>query len=129
MSMEDNVARLHFFSATSVSRLLAREGLETVAAATDVRLDARYADSLQVIARPFSAPTWSSTLLSDHPALAGETEIVVWGAGSLAKELLANFFDPRRIAFFIDGDIAKQDPLCLARPVRAPDALGSKPRT
>jgi SAM-dependent methyltransferase len=129
LPIDDNLAHLHFFSATSLTRLLAGQGLEIVAAATDVRLDARYADSLQVIARPFSPPSWSPTLLSDHPALAGETEIVVWGAGSLAKELLANFFDARRIAFFIDRDIAKHEALCLGRPVRGPDALGPHPRT
>jgi len=94
-----------------------------------VRLDARCADSLQVIARPFQMPTWSKTFLSDHSALIGENEIVVWGAGSLAYEILANFFDATRIAFFIDRNVAKQGSLCLGRPVRGPEALGHAPRT
>ena len=129
LPIDDNRSHYHFFSPTSLAWLLARNGLQTVAAATDVRLDARYADSLQVVARPFHVPTWSRTLLSDHPALNGETEIVVWGAGSLADELLANYFDPARIAFFVDRDPAKKGALCLGRPIHDPDALGSSPRT
>jgi SAM-dependent methyltransferase len=129
LPLDDNRAHLHFFSLASMTRMLAAAGLDAVAAATDVRLDARYGDSLQVIARPFHAPGWSRTLLSDHPAIAGERDIVVWGAGSLAEELLANFFDRDRIAFFIDRDSAKQQGLCLGRPVRPPECLGNAPRT
>ncbi len=129
LPLDDNRAHLHFFSASSLSRLLARQGLETIAAASDVRLDARYMDSLQLMARPFRLPTWSTSWLSDHPALRGENEIVVWGAGSLAEEVLANFFDASRIAFFIDRDPAEHDSARLGRPVRGPGALGSEPRT
>jgi 2-polyprenyl-3-methyl-5-hydroxy-6-metoxy-1,4-benzoquinol methylase len=129
LAIDDNRAHLHFFSPASLTRLLARHRLETVATATDVRLDARYADSLQVMARAFRTPQWSSTSLSDHPALSGEAPIVVWGAGSLAEEVLANFFDVARIAFFIDRNVAKQGGLCLGRPVRGPEALGDEPRT
>lgn len=129
LPLDDNRAHLHFFSLASMTRMLADAGLDAVAAATDVRLDARYADSLQVIARPFLAPARSRTLLSDHPAIAGERDIVVWGAGSLAEELLANFFDVDRIAFFVDRDSAKQRGLCLGRPVRPPECLGTSPRT
>ena len=129
LAIDDNRSHLHFFSASSLVRMLANAGLETIATATDVRLDARYADSLQVVARRFETPTWSTTSLSDHPLLAGETGIVVWGAGSLADELLANVFDPGRIDFFIDRDPAKAGTRCLGREVRAPDALGDEPRT
>lgn len=129
LPIDDNLTHLHFFSPASLLRMLAAQGLETIAVATDVRLDARYADSLQVMVRPFHTPAWSRTLLSDHPSLDGEDGIVVWGAGSLAEEVLANFFDPARIAFFIDRDVEKQGGLCLDRPVRGPDALGRAPRT
>ena len=129
LPIDDNRAHLHFFSITSMTRLLAGVGLDCVAAATDVRLDARYADSLQVVGRPFQTPAWSKALLSDHVAIVGERDIVVWGAGSLAEEILANFFDPGRIAFFVDRDSAKQQRLCMGRPVRAPECLGTAPRT
>src|SRR5207248_112475 len=78
LPIDDNRAHLHFFCLSSMSRLLAEEGLETAAAATDVQLDARYADSLQVIARPFRLPAWSPSLLSQHQALDGNERIVVW---------------------------------------------------
>jgi len=130
LPIDDNSSHLHFFSATSLTRLLASQGLETIAAATDVRLDARYADSLQVMARAFRAPSWNPHFLSDHPALAGADEIIIWGAGSLAEEMLANFFDPARISFFVDRDTRKQGGTCLGRPVRDPSALiGKEPVT
>lgn len=129
MPIDDNRSHLHFFSATSLTCLLANAGLETVATATDIRLDARYADSLQVMARRFQAPRWSRTLLSDRPELADANDLVVWGAGSLAEELLANFFDPARIDFFIDRNPAKLGAEVLGRPVRGPEALGRTPRT
>jgi hypothetical protein len=92
-------------------------------------VDVRCPDALRVLARGFTVPTWSKTMLSDHPLLDGESEIVVWAAGGTAKALLANFFDASRIAFFIDADPRKQAELCLGRPVRPPEALGFKPRT
>jgi len=129
LPIDDNRSHLHFFGATSLTRLLARAGLETVATATDVRLDARYADSLQIMARRFHTPRWSGTLISDRPELAEAKTVVVWGAGSLAEELLANFFDPAKIDFFIDGNPAKLGSEVLGRQVRGPDALGAAPRT
>jgi SAM-dependent methyltransferase len=129
LPIDDNICHIHFFSVSSISRMLASEGLETVAAATGVRLDARCNDALQVMARPFSAPTWSPTMLSDRPVFAGENEIVAWGAGGLAQVLLANYFDVDRIAFFVDRDPAKQGTTCLGRPVRSPDAMTGAPRT
>jgi SAM-dependent methyltransferase len=129
LPIDDNRAHVHFFSATSLTRLLANSGLVTVAAATDVLLDARYADSLQVMARRFEPPRWSATLLSDRLASTHPEAMVVWGAGSLAEELLANFFDPAKIDFFIDRNPAKLGTEVLGRPVRGPDALGRKPRT
>lgn len=129
LPIDDNRSHLHFFSASSLTRMLAREGLETIATATDVRLDARYADSLQVVARPFAVPAWTGTILSDHPAIVGENAVVVWGAGSLAEEVLANFFDPARIDYFIDRNPEKHGSTCLGRPVNGPDALGREPRT
>jgi SAM-dependent methyltransferase len=129
LPIDDNRSHLHFFGVASLTRLLAGAGLETVATATDARLDARYADSLQVVARRFRTPQWSRTLLSDRPELAETERVVVWGAGSLADELLANFFDPDKIDFFVDKNPARQGAEVLGRPVRGPDQLGRAPRT
>lgn len=129
LPIDDNRSHLHFFSATSLARLLANHGLEIIATETDAWLDARYADSLRVVARPFTAPRWQPALLSDHPALAGDETIVIWGAGSLTDEMLANFFDPARIDFFIDRDPAKQGTSVLGCPVKSPAELGTVPRT
>ncbi len=130
LPIDDNSSHLHFFSVTSLTRLLANSGLDVIAAATDVRLDARYSDSLQVIARPFQIPTWNSDILSNHPALAPDTSIIVWGAGSLVDEILANFLDPKKVDFFVDRDPGKQGTRRLGRPVRTPEALaGESKRT
>lgn len=129
LPIDDNRSHLHFFSTTSLARLLAETGLEVLATETGAILDSRYADSLRVAARGFHLPCWRPGFLSDHPRLMGESDIVVWGAGSLADELLANFFDPARIAFFIDRSPAKQGNLCLGRPVKGPESLGAEPRT
>jgi SAM-dependent methyltransferase len=123
LPIDDNRSHLHFFSVRSLSHLLAAEGLDTVATLTDARLDARYADSLRLVARRFRPPQWSPSLLSDQGLVRDADAIIVWGAGSLADEVLANFFDPQRIAFFIDRDPAKQGGVRLGRPVKGPDAL------
>jgi hypothetical protein len=82
-----------------------------------------------VVARRFAPPRLDDLRLDDHPALAGEP-VVVWGAGSLATELLANYLDPERIAFFVDRNPATHGAERLGRPVRAPQALiGAGPTT
>ncbi|MEO7027643.1 MAG: class I SAM-dependent methyltransferase [Caulobacteraceae bacterium] len=129
LPIDDNLCHLHFFSPSSLTRLLANEGLESAAVATGVRLDARCTDALQVIGRRFVMPDWSPSFLSDRPAFEGEREIVVWGAGGLSQVLLANYFDPACIAFFVDRDPKKQGQQCLGRPILAPEALGDRPRT
>jgi SAM-dependent methyltransferase len=129
LPLDDNRSHLHFFSVTSLTRLLANLGLEVIASATDAWLDARYADSLRVVARPFALPQAGTTRLSDHPALAGDEPIVVWGAGSLTDEMLANFFDAARIDFFVDRNPAKHGTTLLGRPVRSPADIGEAPRT
>ena len=91
----------------SLCRLLSNFGVEAVAVETGARLDARYADSLRAVGRVFSLPEWSNSLLSNHPLFEGEDKIVVWGAGSLAAEMLANFFDMSAIEYFIDKDPGK----------------------
>ena len=129
MPVDDNRSHLHFFSTSSLTWLLARFGLETIATASGVRLDARYSDSLQVMARRFRTPTWSSTMLSDHAALVDIDKIVVWGAGSLAEELIVNYFDTDKIDYFVDRNSEKVGTPCLGRPVRSPESIGEAPRT
>jgi SAM-dependent methyltransferase len=129
LPVDDNVAHLHFFSLASLTRLLANHGLDVVAVQSGARLDARYADSLRVVARRFVTPRLADLKLGEHPALAGEP-VVVWGAGSLATELLANYLDPERIAYFVDKNPATHGTERLGRPVRPPQALiGAEPTT
>jgi SAM-dependent methyltransferase len=127
LPFDDNRSHIHFFSPTSLLRLLADRGLEALDVATGARLDERYADSLRVVARPFKPPAAARRLLSER--LGEGDKLVVWGAGSLAEELLANFLDPGRIDFFIDRNPAKVGGQLLGRPVKGPDALGPAPRT
>jgi SAM-dependent methyltransferase len=123
LPIDDNVSHIHFFSLPSLTRLLAKHGLEVVAVETGARLDARYADSLRVVARRFHAPAPCALDLALHPALAGK-RLVVWGAGSVAQELLANFLAPEHIDFFVDRNADKQGGNCMGRPVKAPSVLG-----
>jgi 2-polyprenyl-3-methyl-5-hydroxy-6-metoxy-1,4-benzoquinol methylase len=129
LPFDDNASHLHFFSTTSLSRLLAAHGLEIQAAETSARLDARYADSIRIVARAFTPPQINTHLLSTLPRLADERSIVVWGAGSMAHEVLANFLNSAQIDFFIDGNASKHGSTCLGRPVLPPEALGPEPRT
>jgi trans-aconitate methyltransferase len=129
LPIDDNRFHIHFFSPASLSRLLALEGFNVIAMRTGVRLDARCTDAMQVVAQRFSIPVWSQSMISDHPDLGGDQEIVVWAAGGTANALLANFFDLSRIAFFVDRDVAKQGGLCLGRPILSPDVIGQEPRT
>src|SRR6185312_3593519 len=127
LPFDDNRSHIHFFSATSLLRLLASHGLEALDVATGERLDDRYADSLRVVARPFETPSPARRLLSER--LGQQERLVVWGAGSLAEELLANFIDIERIDFFIDRNPANVGGQGLGRPVQGPEALGAAPRT
>jgi len=129
LAIDDNRSHLHFFSTTSLCRLLSNFGLEAVAVETNARLDSRYADSLRVIAKSFTMPRWDHAMLSRDPRLESDQKVVIWGAGSLASEVIANFFDPERIDYFIDTDPAKQEQMLLGKRVQAPEALGSIPRT
>lgn len=129
LPLDDNRSHLHFFSPTSLMRLLADQGLEVLEVATGAWLDARYADSLRVAARAFSRPKWRSHFLCDRLPGAPDEKIVVWGAGSLAEEVLANFFDLARIDFFVDRNPSKHGTSCLGLPVLDPEALGAQPRT
>jgi len=122
LPVDDNVGHLHFFSLASLTRLLANHGLDVLAVEAGVRLDARYADSLRVVARRFAPPRLAELDLGSHPALVGDA-VVVWGAGSLATELLANFLAPSRIAYFVDNNAATHGSELLGRPVHPPQVL------
>lgn len=129
LPVDDNVSHLHFFSIASLTRLLAGAGLDVVSVELGARLDARYADSLRVMARPFAAPVLANLDLALAPALA-TPGLIVWGAGSLATELLGNYLEPSRIALFIDRNPAKHGTTLLGRPVHGPEALlGAAPAT
>jgi SAM-dependent methyltransferase len=158
LPFDDNRSHLHFFGASSLTRLLARHGLEAIAVETGARLDARYSDCLRVLARRHTLPAAGAALpaagaalpaagaalpaagaalpaagaappaadaalLSSHPALAGVDKLVVWGAGRMVDEMLSPYFDPARIAFFVDTDVRKQGSLRLGARVRDPAAL------
>ncbi len=127
LPLDDNLSHIHFFSVSSLSRLLIDRGLQIAAAETGAKLDARYSDSLRVVARRDAPLADFATVLSDHPALAGAGEIVIWGAGGMTDELLAHYFDPTRIAYFVDRDASKHGSTRLGAKVCCPDALKSDP--
>ena len=124
LPFDDNRSHLHFFSVSSLSRLLSAHGLDIRQAQTSAWHCARGADCLRVLATSFTVPpSATTTILSDSSLLSGENELVVWPAGNMSEELLAHFFDPSRIAFFVDSNNAKHGTVCLGRPVRSPEAI------
>ncbi len=124
LPFDDNRSHLHFFCVSSLTRLLAEHDLEVVRAETGVWYDARYSDSLRIVARPFAFPsTKPSAILSAQPILSGLPPLIVWGAGKMVPEMLAHYFDPSRIAFFVDSDLRKHGTLCMGVPVKPVAAL------
>lgn len=128
LPFDDNRSHIHFFSASSLTRLLSTNGLEVIEVRSGARLDARYSDSLQIIARPFDLPDMSWRL-SGLEAIGSEGDLVVWGAGSLVEEVLANFVNLERIACFVDRDPRKHGMTIRGKPVIAPEALPARPAT
>jgi SAM-dependent methyltransferase len=123
LPFDDNRSHIHFFSVLSLTRLLARHDFEVIAAETGARLDARYSDSLRVLAKIREVPKADARLLSNHPSLASVDKVVIWGAGRMVEEILDHYFDPARINFFIDKDARKHGTRRLGAPVRGPEAL------
>jgi 2-polyprenyl-3-methyl-5-hydroxy-6-metoxy-1,4-benzoquinol methylase len=122
LPFDDNRAHLHFFSMASLVRVAEAGGFTIQTLVSGARYDSRYPDSLRLIARAKSA-TPAVPCLADHPSLQQEPVVVIWGAGRMVDELLAHFFDPRRVAFFVDADPAKQGGQRLGRAVRPVEAL------
>jgi SAM-dependent methyltransferase len=124
---DDNRAHLHFFSVSSLVRLLGRHSLDVKTLETGAWHDARYPDCIRAIARPARPRLATRYSLSEHPLLLGVDEVIVWGAGRMVDEILAHYFDPARIAFFVDKDERKHGTQCLGREVRPLDALHNYP--
>jgi 2-polyprenyl-3-methyl-5-hydroxy-6-metoxy-1,4-benzoquinol methylase len=128
LPFDDNRSHLHFFSVSSLTRLLVNHGLQICAVQTGAKLDARYSDSIRILARCTPATfTIDKKYLSDHPRLADENKVVVWGAGKMVEELLSHFFDRSRIAFFVDSDRSKHGSSCMDLPVRPIETLLETP--
>jgi len=124
LPFDDNRSHLHFFTLNSLTHLLSSCALRVVQAETGAWYDARYPDSIRVLAQPFLSSTdCSKLMLSDHFLLSDVDRVIVWGAGGIAEELLAHFFDLSRIAFFVDRSKDKQGSTCLGLPVRAPESI------
>ena len=124
---DDNRSHLHFFSASSLTRLLGRHQLEITALETGAWHDARYPDCIRVIAQRVGPLPATRHTLSDHPLLRAIDRLIVWGAGRMADEILAHYFDPARIIFFVDKDHRKHGTQCLGRPVQPLEDLRKHP--
>jgi 2-polyprenyl-3-methyl-5-hydroxy-6-metoxy-1,4-benzoquinol methylase len=121
LPFDDNRTHLHFFSVTSLSHLFAMHGFEIQTATTGAWHDARYSDSIRVIAKKYRPqPAAKNTLLSDKLDV---DKVIVWGVGKMTAEVLEHFFDPQRIDYFVDRDVQKQGTFCMNRPVRSPLAI------
>jgi 2-polyprenyl-3-methyl-5-hydroxy-6-metoxy-1,4-benzoquinol methylase len=125
LAYDDNRSHLQFFSISSLTRLFARNNLQVFVTSSGNWHDARYPDSLRVLARsyvPFRVE--NKRLLSDRLDV---EKVVVWGAGKMCDEVLAHFFDPSRIEFFVDSDVRKHGSICLGKPIKPLSALVEEP--
>lgn len=127
LPFDDNRSHLHFFSVSSLTRLLAKHGLAVTVMETGAWHDARYPDCIRAIARPVAYTPAVSYPLSAHPRLAGVENLIVWGAGKMVPEMLVHYFDPEKIKFFVDKDERKHNTICLGRPVKPLDAINTLP--
>ena len=122
LAFDDNRSHIHFFGTSSLCRLLAKHGLETIMAQTGAWHDARYPDCLRIIARP-QATEAVRPLLSVRLASLGIGKVVIWGAGRMVSEMFAHYMDPASIDFFVDRDPKKHGQILLGAPVRPIEAL------
>lgn len=121
---DDNRAHLHFFCSASLTRILSRVGFEIIALETGSRLDARYSDCLRVIAQWRETPPEPNALvLSNAVQIDEKDKVVFWGAGRMVDEILAHYFDAKKISFFVDRDASKHGCLRMGVPVYSSEAL------
>jgi SAM-dependent methyltransferase len=126
LPFDENPSHLHFFTVSSLSRLLAAHGFQISRAQTGAFHDERYPDSLRILARPRAAPRMTHAFSAALRKL-GLPRVAVWGAGKLAEELLNGALAPADIAFFVDRDPSKQGQQMMGREIRALDALHGAP--
>ncbi len=124
LPFDDNRSHIHFFSLSSLCRLLTVGGLDVLSAETNARFDARYPDSIRTLSRRFAVSNLTARRpLSDHKLMQGVDKIIIWGAGKMSEELLVHFFDLSLVDFFVDSNTAKQGTTYLGVPVKAPAVL------
>ena len=116
-----NPGHLHFFSCLSLSRLLADAGLEVMRVATDGFESTRYPDSLRVLARAHRLPGVTGQELSAK--IESSARLIVWGAGGMARELIAPFFPAERIAYYVDHNEQLWGQELAGRPIKDPRRL------
>ena len=127
LPFDDNRSHLHFFSVSSLTRLLAAHGLTISVLETGAWHDARYPDCIRAIAHRIETDLALGHVLSDHSILTHTKDLIVWGAGKMASEILFHYFDTDKITFIVDEDERKHGTLCLGKIVKPPDAISSHP--
>lgn len=123
LPFDQNPGHLHFFSALSLSTLLARGGLVVRKIQSGCMETPRYPDCVRVLAARHLETCWRGDELSSQLPRDLQGAVVVWGAGGVAKELMVPFFDAERITCWVDQDPKKQGHLLHGKPIYPPSVL------
>ncbi|MDJ0837426.1 MAG: methyltransferase domain-containing protein [Acidobacteriota bacterium] len=125
---DTNPGHLHSFTITSLTQLLANAGLVVFQWAGNAYETLRYPDSMRVLARRPMPPAASGSELDGRLELPPDAELVVWGAGGMARELIAPFFPSQKIACYVDRNPELWGTRLGGRPVVSPDRLATMDR-
>jgi len=126
LPFDTNPGHLHFFSCSSLTHLLADTGLEVIQVASGGFESMRYPDSLRVLARTHQLPATTGRELGAKLALPTDARLIVWGAGGMARELIAPFFPAEQIAYYVDRNETLWGQQLAGRPINNPNLLASE---
>ncbi len=124
LSFDDNPAHPHFYSVSSIVRLLDAAGLHCVSLTTGVRTEARYSDSIRVIARRFRPPQINPKLFDPDDAL---NNVIVWCCGITTYDIIPNDFDLNKVRFFVDKNAALWGRKLFGKEIKSPEEIVNHP--
>lgn len=120
---DTNPGHLHFFSAASITRLLARHQLNVDSIVSGSFESHRYPDSLRITAKPLKTVQVKGDELAENLATEPGESLVIWGAGGMARELLDPYFPADLVHCILDANPNLKGTTLMGRPIQPPEYL------